>query len=199
MFIILLLLAVPPAPSEAVETYVDLVEINHYYSDGRHVFDQAIYWRKYRRDWLVDNWDFNGQKRIFGEMYNVVDWRLIRNGRKSYLREKEEWLALPADKRDGEEFKPIDQIIFEAKEGEKDEWERLNWEPPWIGSNMVPKKDLKSGLYVSTFIDGEIHRKITCGGVIETWSGKDSELTDRHYLPKEKREELSRKKFPHNK
>ena len=43
---------------------VDVIELNHFYDEeGRHVFDQYIYW-----DWCVDKW--------CGGQHHVVDWRL---------------------------------------------------------------------------------------------------------------------------
>lgn len=61
--IILLLASTVPHEQGVVRDSVDLVELNHFYDDqGRHVFDQAIYY----------DWD-NGHAR-----YMVRAWRLVK-------------------------------------------------------------------------------------------------------------------------
>lgn len=60
---------------------------------------------------------------------------------------------------------------------------------------MRPEYDRKRGLWVATFQDGEVTRRILADCFRETWtqeiSGGDPELRDRARYPKEMRRELS--------
>lgn len=60
----LLLLSVVPQPGGALVDRVDLIELNHYYDEqGRHVFDQLIFY------------DWSGRHSRF----MVRDWRLVKS------------------------------------------------------------------------------------------------------------------------
>lgn len=66
--LLLLVLAIQPAPSWLIHDHADLVEINHFYNaenENRLVFDQIIWWD------LID-----------GE-YRVVAWRILKNVREN--------------------------------------------------------------------------------------------------------------------
>lgn len=177
--------------------HVDVVEINHYYSNELSVvFDQAIYWKfnpnigKYKFI-KIDNLE----RRVDADpRFNVVAWKLIKDGRKKYDEEKRLWQIeqekLPKEQRE-EVFKPQEQKDWEAEEDKKpDKKDRIPWKEPWVGSVLVPKYDHKIGKYVSIFHDddGGFLRKIICNSVIETHTRFDPEAADRAFLEKEKRE-----------
>lgn len=62
--LLILLLTIPSLPESVTAEQVDVVEVNHFYDDnGRHVFDQVIFY-----DWS-DGW----------QRHQVVAWRLIKD------------------------------------------------------------------------------------------------------------------------
>lgn len=195
-FLFLLFLSFPD--ENTIVTHVDMVEINHYYGDNelKYTFDQAIYWKfnpnigKYKFIKIEDL-----EKRVDDDpRFYVVAWRLIKDGRKKYEKERLAWMIeqakLPADERE-EVFKPQEQKDWEAEEDKKpDKADRIPWETPWVGSILTPKYDYKINKYVSTFYDEEIssYRRIICNSVIETYTRVDPELVNRQFLNKDKRE-----------
>ena len=100
---------------------VDLVELNHFYDDqGRHVFDQMIFY-----DWSAEH-----------NRYQVRAWRLIKN------------------------------------------------------ASQQPRHDWDRDVYVATWQDGAVMRKVLAQSMKETWTQHDPELAEREHLPKDQRREL---------
>ncbi len=61
MLAILLALSIVPAPEPLIRDAVSLTHVNHFYDpEGRHVFDQVIFWR----------WE--------ASRYVVMEWRLLK-------------------------------------------------------------------------------------------------------------------------
>lgn len=57
-------------------------------------------------------------------------------------------------------------------------------------NSQLPQRNWQSGGYVATWQDGDVLRKISAASTRESWTQYDPELTEREFLPKEKRREL---------
>lgn len=190
MNIIFFMLLLAPS-SDVVTTYVDKVEVNHYYnSDGDLTFDQVIYWKYYPKR-------INFPKDIDGR-FDVLAWRVLKDCRKDYTEELKEWQIaqdlLPFEKRELE-FKCKDQVTFEEEQKKLPPEERKKWEPEFIGSPFIPKKDHSTGRYIANFIDTDgTKRRIITDYVYHTYTDVDPETTNRILLPQEKRDGLGNTK-----
>lgn len=175
---LLLYFAIVPA-EDYKQAHADMAEINHVYNEDLDLlFDQIIYW------------DFNHKM----GRWDVVDFRIIKDGRVDYSKEKARWseeqAKLPFEKRD-EEFKPQDQKDFEAAQKDKPEHMRDRWYPAWVGSPLVPKQDLLKGGYTARYVDGSGRKiEIHVNSLHYTHSMYDVEQDQRQKLPKEKRRNL---------
>lgn len=96
MALLFLLLSILPQPDDVLRDRVDVIEINHHYNEkGEHLHDQLIFW-----DW---HWDTtilaqaaeydactgeetsSARPEWRGARFHVVDWYLIRGGRRDLL------------------------------------------------------------------------------------------------------------------
>ena len=57
-------------------------------------------------------------------------------------------------------------------------------------SSQLPQRNWQSGGYSSVWQDGEVLRKVVSPTTRESWTQYDPELTEREFLPKERRKEL---------
>lgn len=57
-------------------------------------------------------------------------------------------------------------------------------------NSQLPQRNWRDGTYVSIWHDGDTLRKVRAETMRETWTQHDPELTEREYLPKEKRKDL---------
>lgn len=57
-------------------------------------------------------------------------------------------------------------------------------------NSQLPHRNWQTGDYVATWQDGDVLRKISAPTTRESWTQYDPELTEREFLPKEKRREL---------
>lgn len=85
----------------------------------------------------------------------------------------------------------FDQVIFyDWSPGERRyqvvAWRLLKCDGLW------PRRDWTRGDYAALWHDGEIFREVRAATRVETWTQTDPELSDRDYLPKEMRRELSK-------
>lgn len=55
---------------------------------------------------------------------------------------------------------------------------------------QIPQRDWQRGDYVARWFDGDALREIRATTVRESWTQYDPELTEREFLPKERRQEL---------
>ena len=55
---------------------------------------------------------------------------------------------------------------------------------------QLPQRNWQSGGYAATWQDGDVLRKISAPTIRESWTQYDPELTEREFLPKERRREL---------
>lgn len=58
--------------------------------------------------------------------------------------------------------------------------------------NQLPRRDYGAGDYVMRWTDGETDREVRAATFRETWTQTDPELTDREFLPKERRRDLAK-------
>lgn len=95
MIALLLLSILPPQNDGVLRDHVDVIEINHHYdTNGRHLHDQLIFWEWYW-DTVIpyrpaeydacDNLLNEAREEWRGARYHVVDWRLMKGGRKDML------------------------------------------------------------------------------------------------------------------
>ncbi len=56
--------------------------------------------------------------------------------------------------------------------------------------SQLPQRNWRDGSYVTIWHDGDTLRKVRAETMRETWTQHDPELTEREYLPKEKRKDL---------
>ena len=86
----------------------------------------------------------------------------------------------------------FDQIIF------------YDWSPSHSRYNVrawrllkkpaqIPSRNWKHGDYVAVWHDGDMLRRVRAQSVRESWTQHDPELTEREFLPKEKRRDLARR------
>ena len=146
--------------------HVDLVELNHFYGNrGELVFDQIIFYDKHPDSTLPI----------------VREWRLIKDGRKTYSEAE----IIDHSLRAKQDF------IKEHNLG-KDEIENLDgaslWCPKWIGSpKFVKYKDYSTGQQYILIKEDDGYRKVYFKSEAETFTQWDSELLNRDIVPKEKR------------
>jgi hypothetical protein len=57
-------------------------------------------------------------------------------------------------------------------------------------NSQLPQRNWQSGGYSSVWQDGDVLRKVVAPATRESWTQYDPELTEREYLPKERRREL---------
>jgi hypothetical protein len=55
---------------------------------------------------------------------------------------------------------------------------------------QIPHRNWANGMYVATWYDGELLRKVSARSLRETWTQHDPELFERDFLPKEQRREF---------
>ena len=58
---------------------------------------------------------------------------------------------------------------------------------------QLPRFEHARGIWVCEWFDGGVQRRVEAITVRESWTQYDPELTEREYLPKEKRRELRKK------
>lgn len=56
---------------------------------------------------------------------------------------------------------------------------------------QIPRKDWRSGLYVTMWRDGKEFRRVEANGFRETWTQYDPELVEREFLSRENRRGLT--------
>lgn len=56
---------------------------------------------------------------------------------------------------------------------------------------QIPRKDWRSGLYVTMWRDGKEFRRVEANGFRETWTQYDPELVEREFLSREHRRGLT--------
>ncbi len=83
----------------------------------------------------------------------------------------------------------FDQMIFYDWSAEHNRYQVRAWRLIKTASQQ-PRHDWTREVYVATWQDGEVLRKVVAKGMKETWTQHDPELAEREYLPKEMRREL---------
>jgi hypothetical protein len=184
--------------SNIIVDHVDVIEINHLYSDkGALVLDQCIYY-KWKRTTVYKDRLF--PKRGVEEGYNfeVVDWRMIKPGRVQQTPEerKEAEAKFKAEwrKRVEAEYRARRARMGRktAKNREIPVIEPPPYVPPFDPGNMVVVKNHKTGKYEQTFLDDGVLRRIISGSVRETWTQHDPEVEARALVPKDSRIKLGK-------
>ena len=180
MAYIFLLLSV--LPNDYVKsTKVDYIEVNHFYGeDGQVVFDQLIFW------------EFKPLKELNGvsPRDEVVAWRLIKNCREKLIPDTLDFAEI------GNRRKELNKQFAKElglKTWPKD-WPLLIPNGKYLGHfdqfPMTVSENPAKGRYYTLFYDGPDLHKVYFNFVHESWSQFDAELTNREFLPKEKRREL---------
>jgi len=83
----------------------------------------------------------------------------------------------------------FDQMIFYDWSPEQNRYQVRAWRLLKSASQQ-PRHDWERDLYVATWQDGDLFRKVLAKAMKETWTQHDPELAEREYLPKEMRREL---------
>lgn len=83
----------------------------------------------------------------------------------------------------------FDQLLFYDWSHDDGRYQLRAWR--MVKNNtQLPQRNWQSGGYVATWQDGDVLRKISAASTRESWTQYDPELTEREFLPKEKRREL---------
>lgn len=90
-----------------------------------------------------------------------------------------------------EKGKPVrDQVTFYDWSPDHSRYMVRDWRP-LKNQTQMPIRDWHHGGHVSIWHDGEVLRRVHAWSVWETWTQYDPELTERTWLPKEMRRELT--------
>lgn len=84
----------------------------------------------------------------------------------------------------------FDQVIFYEWSQASERYHVTAWRL-LKSSRQVPRKRWSDGAYVARWLDNEVYREVVGRNLRETWTQYDPELTEREYLPREFRRELS--------
>jgi hypothetical protein len=83
----------------------------------------------------------------------------------------------------------FDQLLFYDWSHDDGRYQLRAWRMV-KNNSQLPQRNWQSGGYVATWQDGDVLRKISAATTRESWTQYDPELTEREFLPKEKRREL---------
>lgn len=83
----------------------------------------------------------------------------------------------------------FDQLLFYDWSHDDGRYQLRAWRMV-KNNSQLPQRNWQSGGYVATWQDGDVLRKISAASTRESWTQYDPELTEREFLPKEKRREL---------
>jgi hypothetical protein len=83
----------------------------------------------------------------------------------------------------------FDQLLFYDWSHDDGRYQLRAWRMV-KNNSQLPQRNWQSGGYVATWQDGDVLRKISAASTRESWTQHDPELTEREFLPKEKRREL---------
>ncbi len=83
----------------------------------------------------------------------------------------------------------FDQMIFYDWSAEQNRYQVRAWRLLKSASQQ-PRHDWERDVYIATWQDGDLLRRVAAKKMKETWTQHDPELVEREYLPKELRREL---------
>ena len=83
----------------------------------------------------------------------------------------------------------FDQLLFYDWSHDDGRYQLRAWRMV-KNNSQLPQRNWQSGGYSATWQDGDVLRKISAATTRESWTQYDPELTEREFLPKEKRREL---------
>ena len=109
---------------------------------------------------------YNYSKRLG---YVVVAWKILEGAREKVTPEEHKKRTIKAP------------VINGVKQ---------TYNPRWIGHSAIPTRQHSRGLYLATWHDGHVLRRITCCSTRETWTQIDPEATNKKVLPQEQRKGL---------
>ena len=83
----------------------------------------------------------------------------------------------------------FDQLLFYDWSHDDGRYQLRAWR--MVKNNaQLPQRNWQSGGYGAIWQDGDVLRKISAPSIRESWTQYDPELTEREFLPKERRREL---------
>jgi len=83
----------------------------------------------------------------------------------------------------------FDQLLFYDWSNDDARYQLRAWRMV-KNNSQLPQRNWQTGGYSAVWQDGDILRKIVSPAARESWTQYDPELTEREFLPKERRKEL---------